>query len=124
MCDEKNCLTNILETILCLQNVKDTDCDTLGCDKPYLGPTPNLICYNTRPINFFNCCTGELWEFPYTLGTTSNTSSVFRLENLEDNCRTCRVLATNPDTSSNEPYVLTSTFFKMFTRYIYKWCLI
>ncbi len=111
MCDEKNCLTNILETILCLQNVKDTDCDTLGCDKPYLGPTPNLICYNTRPINFFNCCTGELWEFPYTLGTTSNTSSVFRLENLEDNCCTCRVLATNPDTSSNEPYVLTSTFF-------------
>ncbi len=111
MCDDKNCLTNILETILCLQNVKDEDCEVLGCDKPYLGPTPNLVCYNTRPINLFNCCTGELWAFPYTLGTVSGTSSIFRLENLEGNCCTCRVLATNPDTSSSEPYVLTSTFF-------------
>lgn len=111
MCDKKNCLTNILETILCLQNVKDDDCEVSGCDKPYLGPTPNLICYNTRPINFYNCCTGNLWEFPYTLGSNSGTSSVFRLENLEDNCCTCRVLAKNSDASSDEPYLLTSTFF-------------
>ena len=111
MCNEKNCLTSILETILCLQNVKDDACEVLGCDKPYLGPTPNFVCYNTRPINFYNCSTGDLWTFPYTLGSTSGTSSIFRLENLEGNCCTCRVLATNPDTSSSEPYVLTSTFF-------------
>ncbi|HIS38353.1 MAG TPA: hypothetical protein IAB45_02460 [Candidatus Onthousia faecavium] len=111
MCENKNCLTDILETILCLQTTKDNDCEINGCDKPYLGPTPTLICYNTRPISFFNCITGDAWSFPYTLGTTTGTSSVFRLENLEGNCCTCRVLATNPDTSSNEPYVLTNTFF-------------
>ena len=111
MCDDKSCLTSILETILCLQNSKDDSCEVLGCDKPYLGPTPSLVCYNTRPINFYNCSTGDLWTFPYTVESTSGTSSVFRLENLEGNCCTCRVLALNPDTSSSEPYVLTNTFF-------------
>ncbi len=111
MCDDKSCLTSILETILCLQNAKDDGCEVLGCDKPYLGPTPSLVCYNTRPINLYNCTTGDVWAFPYTLGTVNGTSSIFRLENLEGNCCTCRVLAQNPDTSSSEPYVLTSTFF-------------
>ncbi len=111
MCDDKSCLTSILETILCLQNSKDESCEVLGCDKPYLGPTPSLVCYNTRPINLYNCTTGCRWSFPYTLGSVNGTSSVFRLENLEGNCCTCRVLAQNPDTSSSEPYVLTSTFF-------------
>ena len=111
MCDDKSCLTSILETILCLQNSKDESCEVLGCDKPYLGPTPSLVCYNTRPINLYNCTTGCRWSFPYTLGSVNGTSSVFRLENLEGNCCTCRVLAQNPDTSSSEPYVLTNTFF-------------
>lgn len=111
MCNDKSCLTSILETISCLQNTTDDACEVLGCDKPYLGPTPSLVCYNTRPINFYNCSTGDLWTFPYTVESTSGTSSVFRLENLEGNCCTCRVLALNPDTSSSEPYVLTSTFF-------------
>lgn len=111
MCDDKSCLTSILETILCLQNSKDDSCEVLGCDKPYLGPTPSLVCYNTRPINLYNCTTGCRWSFPYTLESVNGTSSIFRLENLEGNCCTCRVLAQNPDTSSSEPYVLTSTFF-------------
>lgn len=111
MCDDKSCLTSILETILCLQNSKDDSCEVLGCDKPYLGPTPSLVCYNTRPINLYNCTTGCRWSFPYTLDSVNGTSSIFRLENLEGNCCTCRVLASNPDTSSSEPYVLTSTFF-------------
>ena len=111
MCDDKSCLTSILETILCLQNSKDESCEVLGCDKPYLGPTPSLVCYNTRPINLYNCTTGCRWSFPYTLESVNGTSSIFRLENLEGNCCTCRVLAQNPDTSSSEPYVLTSTFF-------------
>lgn len=108
---KRNCLTNILDTILCLQEKKDSCCEEGGCDKPYLGPTPNLVCYNTRPINFYNCMSGTLWTFPYTLGETSNTSSVFRIENMEDNCCTCRVLAPNPVTSSEEPYVSTNSFF-------------
>lgn len=111
MCDDKSCLTSILETILCLQNSKDESCEVLGCDKPYLGPTPSLVCFNTRPITLYNCTTGCRWSFPYTLDSVNGTSSIFRLENLEGNCCTCRVLAPNPDTSSSEPYVLTSTFF-------------
>ena len=102
---------DILKKILLLQR-QDFDNDNyIGCDKPYLGPTPNLVCYNTRPINFYNCMSGTLWTFPYTLGETSNTSSVFRIENMEDNCCTCRVLAPNPVTSSEEPYVSTNSFF-------------
>ena len=34
MCENKNCLTDILETILCLQTTKDNDCEINGCDKP------------------------------------------------------------------------------------------
>ncbi len=109
-----NCLADILETILCLQDNKCDLCETSGCDKPYLGPTPSLICYNTRPFNLYNCCTGSLWTFPYTIGTTTGTSSVFRICNLEGNCATCRVLAPNPDTTNQEePYVATSTFITM-----------
>ena len=110
--DERvNCLIDILDTILCLQEKKDKACEEGGCDKPFLGPSPNFICYNTRPFNLYNCCTGNLWTFPYTLGTSTGTSSIFRVENMEDECCTCRVLATNtdPTTSGNEPYLATTT---------------
>lgn len=30
-----NCLTDILDTILCLQEKKDSVCDDFGCDKPF-----------------------------------------------------------------------------------------
>ncbi len=107
-----NCLTDILDTILCLQEKKDSVCDDFGCDKPFLGPSPNFICYNTRPINLYNCCTGELWTFSYTLGATTGTSSTFRVENLDGNCCTCRILAANTSsTASEEPWINTGNFF-------------
>ncbi len=108
---KRNCLTNILDTILCLQEKKETCLEDGGCDKPYLGPTPSLVCYNTRPINLYNCMNGTLWTFPYTLDGTSGTSSIFRVENMDGNCCTCRVLAPNPVTTTDEPYVATSSFF-------------
>ena len=111
MCESQNCLKDLLETIICLQNTKDTDCEVTGCDKPYLGPTQSLICYNTRPINFYNCCTGNLWSFPYQTTEGQGTSTVFRLENLENDCCTCRILAPNTDSTSTEPYILTNTYF-------------
>ena len=65
MCSENNdkcCLYDILNGILMLQeNNCDTNCPN-GCDKPFLGPTPECICYNTRPVSFYNCQTGELWN--------------------------------------------------------------
>ncbi|MFI3260351.1 MAG: hypothetical protein R3Y13_01385 [bacterium] len=44
---------------------------------------------------------------------TENCSPVFRVEKIDSNCVTCRVLAENPDTTSLNPYVATSSFFTM-----------
>ncbi len=117
MCDNQKqndcgCLNDILKTIMLLQN-QDFECDSFsGCDKPYLGPTPNVVCYNTRPISFYNCSTGALWEFTYTAedGTTG-TSTVFRVENLDDCCCTCRILYPNTDTTNDSTYNATNDFF-------------
>lgn len=105
MCNEDNtcCLANTLQTIIKLQN-NDNYCDIQdGCDKPFLGPTPSLVSYNTRPISLYNCFNGDLWSFP----TGNVTSTVFRAEAIDDCCLTCRVLIDNGDDS----YTSTNDFF-------------
>ncbi len=110
--NQGGCLSDILSVILALQENDEICCNDGGCDKPFLGPNPSFVCYNTRPFNLYNCFNGTLWAFPYTLGTTTGTSSIFRVENLEGNCCTCRILAPNPDTTEvAEPYVATTNFF-------------
>jgi len=107
------CIANILEVIVKLQNRSDkVDCLGDGCDRPYLGPTPTNVCYNTRPINLYRCSDGELWTFPYTLNGATGTSSVLRCEQVDGCCATCRVLAPNPDTTTADtvPYVPTDAF--------------
>ena len=104
MCGEtgnnNSCIAEILRKILLLQrNENDTDCPN-GCDKPYLGPTPQNICYNTRPIQLYNCCTGKPWSFDVALeNNVSCISDVFRVESLDNNCCTCRML--HYDTEKN-----------------------
>jgi len=96
-------IQEILCKILMLQK-QDFDADLSGCDRPFLGPTPANTLYNTRPIEFYNSYTGELWTFTYTTGTTTATSNVFRVESLEDNTVTIRLLAedaTTPGTYTN-----------------------
>ncbi len=117
MCDNENnqdceCIYKVLKTILLLQN-QDFNCsENLGCDKPYLGPTPSVVCYNTRPINLYNCATGELWEFPYTVNGITGTSTVFRVESLDNCCCTCRILYPNPDTTEGtSEFSATNEFF-------------
>ena len=52
---ESCCLAKILKVIDILQKrQKDSDCFDLGCTKPIFGPTPNIVCYNTRPITLYN----------------------------------------------------------------------
>ncbi len=104
---------NIRETlnfILTLQ--KNTCCkeDQEGCTRPFLGPAPADICYNTRPITLFTCCTGENWTFPYETDEGEETSTVFRIENVEGNCATFRVLipTTVGDTTT---YSFSNSFF-------------
>ncbi len=102
-----------LELILMLQQ-KGEVCDVEnGCSKPFLGPILNNVCLNTRPISLYSCCNNTLWTMPYTLNGTPGTSTVFRIENLDDNCATFRVLAPNPNTEEQEtyPYVATNDYF-------------
>lgn len=110
---EECCIAAVLEIIVKLQNRSDKfDCLGEGCDKPFLGPSPSMICYNTRPVTFYRCCDGELWAFPYTLNGTTGSSTVFRCEHVEGCCATCRVLAPNTDTTvSDAPYIATDSFF-------------
>ena len=110
MCGNNNCdsLREVLCTIVKIQ--KKGDCIEgviASCDRPFLGQTPNTL-YNTRPISFYTCPTNTLWTMPYTLNGTTGTSSVFRVEAVEDCCATLRVLAPGEEEGS---FVSTDSFF-------------
>ena len=100
MCNENNCncFDDILKTIIKLQKQGQCSdvCDST-CDRPFLGPEL-LECFNTRPVSFYNCTTGDIW--------TVENSSIFRLESIDDCCCTCRVL-----NFENGTYTSTNIFF-------------
>ncbi len=96
-CSECGCISDIIKNIICMQDNSYIACTDGGCDKPFLGPS-NTTCYNTRPISFYNCTTGEIY--------TINESSIFRLESIDDCCCTCRILNFN-----NGEYTSTNDFF-------------
>ena len=97
-----SCISDILKKILLLQK-QDFDNDNfIGCDKPFLGPTTTNVCYNTRPIQLYICANGNPWTFSYPSNSgneeeTDNTSSVLRVESLDDCCCTCRILYPNTE---------------------------
>ena len=111
-CSENNCsscISDIIEKILVLQKQDYDTCTFVGCDKPFLGPITQSTCYNTRPVELYNCSTGTAWSFNYTNSEgTEATSSVLRAESLDNCCCTCRLLAldttTNTYTNTN-PFV-------------------
>lgn len=121
--NSKNCINEILSVILVLQtNACPENClDT--CDRPVLGGGPNCLICNTRPVMLYTCCgNGSPWSMPTTKDTTitcdpgansQTCSTVFRVEKIEGNCCTFRVLEDNPDTTSLNPYVATNSFFTM-----------
>ena len=47
------------------------------------------------------------------VGASEGCSTVFRVEKIENNCCTFRVLADNPDETSLYPYVNTNSIFTM-----------
>ena len=49
-----SCLAEILEVILCLQQNKNESCVDNSCSRPFLGPTANIVCFNTRPITIYS----------------------------------------------------------------------
>lgn len=103
-----NCLRDTLCVIVNLQKQGQCiDGSIKSCDRPYLGLNNNTV-YNTRPISFYTCPNNTLWSMPYTLNDTENTSTVFRVEAVEDCCCTCMVLAPGED---NNTYQATNSFF-------------
>lgn len=82
-CNNCNCISEIVERIIRLQRNSFKRCSQEGCDRPFLGPE-SVECFNTRPVSFYNCTTGDIW--------TVDNSTVFRLESIDDCCCTCRVL--------------------------------
>ena len=106
---------NISETLNFILTLQKNSCcadETCpeGCTRPFLGPSTDVICYNTRPITLFTCCTGTNWAFPYELNGVEETSTVFRIENVEGNCATFRVLI--PTTVGDETtYTLSNSYF-------------
>jgi len=121
-----NCVAEILSVILVLQqNACPENClDT--CDRPMLGGGANCLICNTRPVMLYTCCgNGVPWSMPISKDSTATCSNpegdsrrqecsnVFRVEKIDGNCCTFRVLADNHDNTSLNPYVATNSFFTM-----------
>lgn len=117
MCNNESsqsCISEILNVILVLQQNACPDSCLDSCDRPVLGGGPNCLICNTRPVQLFTCgSNGVPFEMPTTKDPVSSscTSSVFRVEKVDNNCCTCRVLEPNPDCNSLNPYVATNSFF-------------
>ncbi len=99
---------NIQETLNFILTLQKNSCceQENGCTRPFLGPNSTL-CYNTRPIMLFTCCTGTNWTMPYEENGETLTSTVFRVENVDGNCATFRVLIPEEDGT----YRLSNSFF-------------
>jgi len=103
MCnDNYDCLSKYLESILLLQQEYCTVQG--GCNKPFLGggETNN----NTKPLNLYSCCTGRIWSMPYNYNEEAGESTTFRIENMNDNYATFRILI-----PTDNGYVFTNNFF-------------
>lgn len=109
-----NCgLGRILNLIASLQ--RSSKCESIidnSCIRPYLGTPANLECYNTRPVTFYGC-NNNLIAVNYTIitdGVVENlTSSVFRVESVQDCTAVVTILRENPDTTvTNRPYITTN----------------
>ena len=119
-CDKDgNCIKDILCVILVLQQNACGDSCLDSCDRPMLGGGPNCLVCNTRPVMLYTCgSNGIPWSMPITKDdtaecTAATCSPVFKVEKVEGNCATFRVLQPNPDTTSTYPYVSTNSIFTM-----------
>jgi len=118
-----NCINDILSVILVLQESVCPDNCLDTCDRPMLGGGSNCLVCNTRPVMLYTCCgNGTPWSMPTTKDATTNCSgegntgacsTVFRVEKLENNCATFRVLTENTDPTALCPYAATNSFFTM-----------
>lgn len=80
-----NCISNLLKYIFLLQS-NSINSNFNGCDKPYLGPSNSLECYNTRVISLYRK-DGSIFSV--------NNNSFFRIMNVSNDSVTLLVLSNN-----------------------------
>jgi len=104
----KSCIGNLLKLICLLQNNSTCSCNLEdGCSKPYLGPSSNSCCYNTRIIQLYRC-NGSLVETDYTDSQGSVLSSnIYRVMSVDGGC--CTLLIVDYD-NTNDTYNSTHQF--------------
>ena len=123
--NESNCIAEILNVINILQHNASPENAVESCDKPTLGGGNSCLICNTRPVMLYTCCANGV---PFSMPTSKDvmscsnaedlvrpddTSSIFRVEKVDGNCCTFRVLAPNPDFSgrNRSPFISTNSFF-------------
>ncbi len=129
----ENCIAEILNVIYILQkNACPGKSCVESCDKPSLGGSPNSLVCNTRPIQLFTTAgNGVAFAMPTSKDVTEvcsnpedtllndGCSSVFRLEKLEGNCATFRVLESDNNNNNEnnsgctEDWNATNSYFTM-----------
>ena len=105
-----NCIAKILNVINVLQNNADKiECRDNACIKPYLGPTTNVLCFNTRPITLYRCDNTPIaLEYTDVDGNTQ-TTNVFRVESVSND--SVGVLLLSENTSGDTTtYTNTNTY--------------
>lgn len=106
MTGDKYCLANILKVIDVLQNnSNDIDCVNNSCTRPFLGATPNIVCFNTRLITLYRC-DNSLITLPYIFEGTPAETSIFRVANVTCDSVTVLLIRDNGDGT----YSSTNTF--------------
>lgn len=103
---ESCCIAKILKVIDVLQKECFNECFPEGCDRPFLGVNGCYI-YNTRPITLYTR-NGNLFAVSYFENNVPTTSSVFRVENVDDCCATLRIL--RPTGENDTTYTATNEF--------------
>ncbi len=111
---EDCCFAKILKVIHILQkNASGQDCFDESCTRPFLGGTPEVVCFNTRPVTFY-LSDASLFEATYTTmegdAPVTQTSSVFRVEKVEGCCVLLRILAPATSPTATSPYMATNQF--------------
>jgi hypothetical protein len=118
---DTNGIAEILQVILILQqNASCPESCLDSCDRPVLGCNSNCCVCNTRPVMIYSCCangnnpvTMPISKDIITCTSDSECSSVFRVEKVENNTATFRVLAPNTEDTGLYPYVSTNSFFTL-----------
>ncbi len=116
--NELSGIAEILQVILVLQqNAVCPEKCLDSCDRPVLGCGTSCCVCNTRPIMLYSCCPQgtQPISMPISKDITTCTvegecSNIFRIEKVEGNSATFRVLAPNTEDTGLYPYVATNSF--------------